>query len=142
VQIADLIYQTHLLSVVCYNFNKAAHNVRKEGNSAQHQKNSYKSFHVADRIEISISDSGQRSERVVATNDQFPPVRYVLKLKKGHKSHSIFDIFGLVQIVTYHVPETTNEVGYKKGDDDESEYSIDVHKHINGNDSFLSLKAV
>lgn len=69
VQVADLVYKPHLLFIVRYDLNKAAHDIRKECNSTKHQENCNEPFHIAYRIVVTVSYSGECRECVVAADD-------------------------------------------------------------------------
>lgn len=77
-QIADLVNHSHLLFVVRYDLDKAAHYVREERDAAEHQENCNKPFHVADGIVVTVADSGESRECIVTADDKFAPVRDVL----------------------------------------------------------------
>ena len=68
-QVTDLVYKPHLLFIVRYDFNKAAHDVRKECNSTKHQENCNEPFHVTDGIVVTVADSGECRKSVVAADD-------------------------------------------------------------------------
>jgi hypothetical protein len=142
VQVADLVYKAHLLFIVRYDFNKAAHDVREESNSTKHQENCNESFHVTNGIVVTIPDSGKCRERVIAADDKFSPIRNILEVKMSHKSHPVFNIILGVQVIRYHVPKTAYEIRNEERDNHEAEYSIHVHEHVYSNYSFFSLETI
>lgn len=141
-QVSNLVYKPHLLFIVRYDFNKAAHDVRKESNSTKHQENCNESFHVANGIIVTIPDSGECRECVIAAYDKFSPIRNILEVKMSHKSHPVFNIILGVQVVRYHVPKTADKISYEERNYHEAKYSIHVHEHVYSYYSFFSLETV
>jgi hypothetical protein len=142
VQVTDLVYKPHLLFIVRYDFNKAAHDVREESNSTKHQENCNESFHVTNGIVVTIPDSGECRECVIAADDKFSPIRNILEVKMSHKSHPVFNIILGVQVIRYHVPKTAYEIRNKERDNHEAEYPIHVHEHVYSDYSFFTLETI
>jgi hypothetical protein len=69
VQITHLVYNAHLLLIVRYDLNKAAHDIRKKGDATKHQENCNESFHVTNGIIVSVADSSECRECVVAADN-------------------------------------------------------------------------
>ena len=138
-QISHLVYNAHLLFIVCYNLDKAAHDVREKCNSAKHQENCNESFHVANGIVVTIAHSGECGECIVAADDKLAPIRNMLELEMSHESHFVFYVMRCVQIVRYHIPKTAYEVRNKERNDNEAEYPIHVHEHVYSNNSLFAL---
>jgi hypothetical protein len=139
VQVSNLVYKPHLLFIVRYDFNKAAHDIREESNSTKHQENCNESFHVTYGIVVTIADSGECRECVIAADDKFSPIRNILEIKMSHKSHPVFNIILGVQVIRYHVPKTADKISYEESDYHEAEYPIHVHEHVYSDYSFFSL---
>jgi len=125
-EVTALVNDTHILLIVADNLNEVTHDIRKEGHSTEHNDNCNYPLSATNWVIVSIPDSTQGSQCIIATDNELMRVFFLLKLVISDEC----DIFFLINLdIAKEEPEAPNKVD-DNSNNDESEYLINVHQHV------------
>lgn len=76
-KITTFVNNTHFLFIVADNFNEITHDIWEESDTTKHNDYSYDSFIVANWEVVTISNSTERCQSIVATHDKLVGLIFV-----------------------------------------------------------------
>ena len=104
-QITTLVLYTHLFLIVADDLDEVTHDVGEECYSTKHQNNCKNSFFVTDRKVISVSNSAETCQDIVARDQQLDIFR------DGLLSFSFFDHVPMIFNFLVNFRQTQSELG-------------------------------
>ena len=147
-QILTFINQTHLLIIICKNFNEIAHDIREKCYSAKHNYNSKDSFRVANWVIISVSNRRESCQCKVATDHKLAELILCVQFKllnewlrvRFLRTVGVISFFSGVK--WKEEPNAADEICDDHCNNDQPKYFVEVHKDILSNDLFFSRGVV
>lgn len=124
-QVARLVNDTHLRLVIADDLDEVAHDVTEEGDAAEHDHHCDDSLHLTDGEVVTIANSAQGGESVVATDCQVVDLVLVEQVVMVDETSLQVDL-----TVAEIPPRAPNEVRDNDCNDNQSEDLIDVEEHI------------
>ena len=134
-KICRLVYNTHLLLIVTNDLNKVTHDITEVGDTTKHNDYSNDSFHIAHGKVITITYSTECCKRIIAAYNELK--LFVLGAQFVEFYEAILPFYINLRI-TEVPPEAADTVGDDDGNDDQSEYLINVQEHILRNNFLIS----
>ena len=133
-EVAALVNDSHILLVVADNLDEVTHDIREEGHSTKHNKTCKYSLPGANWVVVSVANSTQGSQGIVAADNELVGVFFRFKLEIGYKRYLTFFIDVYMAEVE---PSTADEIGDDDGNYNKPENLINIHEHVLSDNLFI-----
>lgn len=122
-QVKGLLFVAQVLIESRNDLNERTHDVRKEGNTCQHNENAEDHLDVGLRRQVSITNCWQCRDREIAGRDHPVGSRCVLQLESINE---ILLVIFVSEKARPQVEEAADEVGDNDSQQNQSEHTVDV----------------